>query len=103
MQSTYLDANRLRFISQIICYSSPNLRDQRVDFLRRQLAGILRHSSLAVADYVAQFVARCLAGLIGDQRWTSEVAPLCGLPVTLRAVFLKNRIRRQSRGGRTLR
>lgn len=72
-----------------------DLLHQRIDFVRRQFARILRHMSFAVGDDVHQFVVRCRRDFGIHQRRPAKVASLGGLAMALRTVFLINRVRRQ--------
>jgi|HubBroStandDraft_6_1064221.scaffolds.fasta_scaffold08391_4 hypothetical protein len=72
-----------------------DLPNQRADFLRRKLAGVLRHATLAVGDDLAQFAIGCRFGFIGYQRWSAKMSPLGSLSVTLGAVRLEDRVFQQ--------
>jgi hypothetical protein len=74
-----------------------DLPHQRVNLFRRQLGGELGHSVLAVADDVEDVIIGCGFHFRGDQRWSREMPPLRGFPVTLRAIVLEGRVRYQGR------
>jgi hypothetical protein len=69
-----------------------NFLDQCVDFFRCEFTDKLRHPVSAVCDYVAQFVGRTSGSLFRDKRRFCKMPPFGGFPMTLRAVFLVDRV-----------
>ena len=69
-----------------------DLRDQLIDFFRRQLSGELGHMTFPVADDVAQIVAGCGGNLFRCERRSSKVSPRSSLAVAFFAIVLVNRI-----------
>ena len=83
---------RTALIRILLFRQSFDLRDQLIDFFRRQLSGELGHMTFPVADDVAQIVAGRGGNLFRCERRSSKVSPRSSLAVAFFAVFLVNGI-----------